>query len=68
MPVRIITTKGADGRCTSQARSTINGKESELSFAFVKLDKGGLLPSVDYVDVHGKDLETGQEVVERISR
>jgi len=68
MAVRIITTKGADGRCTSQARSTINGKESELSFAFVKLDKGGIFPSVDYVDIHGKDLETGQEVVERVSK
>jgi hypothetical protein len=68
MPVRIITTKGADGRCTSQARSTINGKESELSFAFVKLDKGGIMPSVDYVDIHGKDLGTGQEVVERVAK
>lgn len=66
MPVRIVTTKGADGRCTSQARSTINGKESELTFAFVKLAKGGIMPSVDYVDIHGKDLGTGQEVVERV--
>jgi hypothetical protein len=68
MPVQIITTQGADGRCTTQARSTINGKDSELSFAYVKLDKGGFTPSVAYVDIHGKDLATGQEVVERLRR
>jgi hypothetical protein len=68
MPVHIITTQGADGRCTTQARSTINGKECELSFAYVKLDKGGFTPSVAYVDIHGKDLESGQEVVERVRK
>jgi hypothetical protein len=40
MPVQIITTQGAGGRCTAQARSTINGK----------------------------DLETGQEVIERVRK
>jgi hypothetical protein len=67
-PVQIITTQAPDGRCTTQARATINGKDSELSYAFVKLDKGGFTPSVDYVDLHGKDLQTGQEVVERMRR
>jgi hypothetical protein len=67
-PVQITTTQSSDGRCTTQARATINGKESELSYAFVKLNKGGLMPSVDYVDIHGKDLQTGQEVVERMRR
>ena len=66
--IQIITTQRADGRCSAQARSTINGKDSELSYAFVQLDKGGfsLTPSVAYVDLHGKDLENGQEVVERL--
>jgi Domain of unknown function (DUF4833) len=68
LPVRILTTKGADGRCRSQARCTINGKESELSFGFVKLGQSGVIPSVDYVDIHGKDLQTGQEVVERLTK
>jgi hypothetical protein len=67
-PVQIMTTRSADGRCTTQARATINGKDSELSYAFVKLNRGGLMPSVDYVDLHGKDLQTGQEVVERMRR
>ena len=68
MPVRIITTQGADGRCTTQAPSMINGKERELTFAYVKLDKGGFTPSVAYVDIHGKDLETGEEVTERVRK
>jgi hypothetical protein len=68
MPIQIITTQAADGRCTSQARSVINGRDSELSFAYVKLEKGGFTPSVAYVDIHGKDLETGKEVIERIRR
>ncbi len=64
-PIQIITTEGPDGRCKAQARAAINGKDSELSFAYVKLARGGFTPSVDYVDIHGKDLETGQEVIER---
>ncbi len=67
-PVQIITTQGADGRCKAQARSVINGKDSELSFVYLKLAKGGFTPSVSYVDLHGKDLETGREVVERVRK
>ncbi len=68
MPVQIITTQGADGRCTAQARSTIGGKDRELLYAFVKLHSAFPTPSVEYVEVHGKDLETGQEVVERLRK
>jgi len=67
-PIAIITKKEADGKCTSQARAMINGKESELSYIYVKLGKGGLVPSVEYVDVHGKDLETGAEIVARMNK
>jgi Domain of unknown function (DUF4833) len=67
-PVEIITTRGADGRCLSQARTVINGKESEFTFVFVKLSGGFIVPSVDYVDVHGRDLQTSAEVVERMRR
>jgi hypothetical protein len=67
-PVEIITSRGADGRCVSQARTLINGKECEFTYAFVKLGGGFIVPSVDYVDVHGRDLETRAEVVERMRR
>jgi hypothetical protein len=67
-PVGIITTKGPDGHCASQARSQINGKEAELLYVYVKLRSGGLTPSVEYVDVHGRDLESHLGVAERIRR
>jgi hypothetical protein len=64
--IQIITTQDEGGRCKAQARAVINGKDSELSFAYVKLDGGAFTPSVAFVDIHGKDLETGQEVLERL--
>ena len=67
-PINIITKKDPDGRCTSEARSQINGKESELTYVYVKLRAGGLTPSVEYVDLHGRDLESGQGVSERMRR
>lgn len=63
--IAIVTKKEADGKCSSQVRAIINGKESELTYIYVKLARGGLTPSVDYVDVHGKDLDTGAEITER---
>jgi len=67
-PVTIFTRREPDGRCSSQARSLINGKEAELTFVYVKLGKGGITPSVEFLDVHGKDLDTGQEVSERLRK
>ena len=67
-PITILTTKDPDGRCSAQARTAINGKESQLTFVYVKLRSGFLVPSVEFIDVHGKDLQTGQDVVERIRR
>ncbi len=67
-PIAIVTKKEADGHCTSQARAIINGKESELTYIYVKLGKGGITPTVEYVDVHGKDLDTGAEIQERMRK
>jgi hypothetical protein len=67
-PVEIIAAKGPDGRCTTQARTTINGRPAELYFVYVQLGATIITPTVDFVDVHGRDLETGQEVTERIRR
>jgi hypothetical protein len=65
-PIDIVTTKSADGHCRSQARTAINRKESELTSVFVKLGKSFLIPSVEFIDVLGKDLQSGQDVSERI--
>jgi hypothetical protein len=67
-PVGIITAKGPDGHCTSQARSQINGREAELVYVYVKLRAGGFTPSVEYVDLHGRDLESHLGVSERIRK
>lgn len=67
-PIGIVTKKEADGKCSSQARAIINGKESELLYIYVKLGKGGITPTVEYVDVHGKDLDTGAEIQERMRK
>jgi hypothetical protein len=67
-PIEIITSRAADGRCAAQTRTIINGKECEFTSAFVKLAGGFIVPSVDYVDVHGRDLETRAEVIERMRR
>jgi hypothetical protein len=67
-PIDIVTTKSADGRCSSQARTAINRKESELTSVFVNLGKSFLIPSVEFIDVFGKDLQSGQDVSERIRK
>ncbi|HEY4015135.1 MAG TPA: DUF4833 domain-containing protein [Polyangiaceae bacterium] len=65
-PIGIFTKKEADGHCSSEARTLIRGKEAIFASVFVKLAKGGLAPSVEYIDIHGKDPDSGQEVAERI--
>jgi hypothetical protein len=66
--IAIYSRKEADGRCSSRARTVINGKDSELTYIYVKLFRGGLAPSVDYIDVHGKDPDSGHDVQERIKK
>ncbi len=66
--ISIVTKQEADGHCSAQGRMIINGKDSELTSIYVKLGKGGLMPSVDYVDVHGKDPDTGQDVQQRLRK
>jgi hypothetical protein len=67
-PIRIITRKDPDGRCSAQARAIINGKDSELTYVYVKLGKGGITPSVDYVAVHGRDGDTALDIEERLPK
>jgi hypothetical protein len=68
LPISITTKKEADGHCSSETRAVINGKEAMLTYAYVRLGRGGLTPRVEYVDVHGKDLETGQDIYDRIRK
>jgi hypothetical protein len=67
-PIGIFTKKEADGHCSSEARTLVNGKEAIFTSVFVKLAKGGLAPSVEYIEIHGKDPDSGQDVLERIRK
>jgi hypothetical protein len=62
-PIGIASHRGPDGHCLTVARTTINGKVSELLSIYVKL--GGPL-SVDYIDIHGRSFADGKPVVERL--
>jgi hypothetical protein len=64
-PIGIASHRGADGRCTTIARTTINGKTSELSSIYVKLS-GPF--SVDYIDIRGRSFTDGKPVSERLKR
>jgi hypothetical protein len=64
-PIVILTQKAPDGRCSAKARSTVNGAKAELLSVYAKL--AGVL-SVDYIDLFGKDLETGAPLTERIKK
>ena len=44
----------------------IDGRPSVLERIYVKSIEGGLLPSVEYLDLFGRDLETGRERSERL--
>lgn len=65
-PITIVTEKGADGKCSAYAKVSINGAESRLVNVYVKL--GGFLSSVQYVEIHGKNLTTNAAVMERVKK
>jgi len=47
------------------ATMKINGKECQLSNIYVYADESGLAPDVQYVDLYGQDLNTGNKEHER---
>jgi hypothetical protein len=63
--IGIASHRGADGHCATIARTTINGKTSELISIYVKLS-GPL--SVDYIDIRGRSFTDGKPVLERLKR
>jgi hypothetical protein len=64
-PIAITTKREADGRCSAAARTTVNGATARLLSVHAKLS-GPM--SVDYIDVHGRDLASGAAIDERIKR
>jgi hypothetical protein len=64
--ITVTTRRGEGGRCASVAHATIGGVSGAiLNSVYVKL--GGPL-SVDYIDVHGTNPDSGAAVTERIRK
>jgi hypothetical protein len=64
-PIVITTKKEANGSCSAITRSTINGSQVQLISVFAQLAG---FASVDYIDVLGKNLQSGAAVSERIKK
>jgi hypothetical protein len=62
-PILVTTKKEADGHCSAQARARVGGVEGAI-FTSVYAKLAGPM-SVDYVDIHGKNPQTGADIVER---
>jgi hypothetical protein len=61
----ITTKKDANGGCSAVSRTPINGAMSQLVSVFAKLAG---FASVDYIDVFGKNLQSGADIKERVKR
>lgn len=65
-PILIVTGLGKNGCCTATAYTRVEGvKSARLDRIYVKV--AGVM-SADYVDVHGTDPSTGDQLVERLKR
>ena len=65
-PIVVRTKKLPDGRCEATAYARIDGVEgAELESVYAKL--AGAM-SVEYVDIHGKNPQTGAEITERVRK
>ena len=48
-----------------RARIDIAGRPAYLDKVFIQATEGGILPTVDHIELHGTDVETGQAVFEK---
>ena len=64
-PIVITTKKEANGSCSAITRTAINGSQAQLISVFAKLAG---FASVDYIDVIGKNLQSGDAMSERIKK
>jgi hypothetical protein len=63
-PITIVTEKDESGKCRAIAWSKISGiDKAQLNSAYIKLSHGW---SVAYVEVHGKDLKAGKDLLEKL--
>ena len=60
---RLIQVAPTDG--VYRAHIEITGREAILEKVFIFATEGGGLPTVEYIELFGKDLETGEEAYEK---
>jgi hypothetical protein len=60
-PIRIVLHHGCP-----VGLATIGGRQGILKRIFIQAEDHYLIPSVEYVEVFGSDLETGEDLYERI--
>jgi len=65
-PILVIATREPDGSCTAHAYARIAGVEGAI-LTYVHAHMAGAI-SVDYVDIHGKNPQTGADIVERVNK
>jgi hypothetical protein len=65
-PILVTTHKEADGHCTAVAHARVANVEGAiLTSVYAKLAG---IASVDYIDIHGKNPQTGADLTERVNR
>jgi hypothetical protein len=65
-PILVTTKKEADGRCSAQAHARIGGVEGALLVSVYAQMTGPM--SVDHIDIHGKNPQTGADILERVQK
>ena len=60
---RLITMEAVDG--VYQAFVDIDGRPAVMEKVFIFATEGGGLPTVEYIELFGKDVETGEEAYEK---
>jgi hypothetical protein len=65
-PIAVRAKKDADGKCVATAYARINGVEGAI-FTSVYAKLAGAM-SVEYIDIHGKNPQTGAEITERVRK
>ncbi|NOY92101.1 MAG: DUF4833 domain-containing protein [Deltaproteobacteria bacterium] len=66
-PIDVLALRNSSGHCVAAARMIIDGQVSYLHYVYVDVG-GGLIPSVDYIDLHGRSVSLERSVSERIQR
>jgi len=66
-PIEVLALENSSGRCAAAARMTIHGQMSYLHYVYVHVGSG-LIPSIDYIELHGRTVAHEHPIRERVER